>query len=163
MGRSVRKIISLKDLVKVLEKIHKKKEKIVVGGGCFDIFHYGHLIFLKKARKEGDFLIILLESDEFIKKNKQRKPIHSLNQRAEILAELESVDLVVKLPLLVKDEDYLRIVKTIKPSVIAITAGDEKLKKKANIAKKINAQLKIVTNLLSDFSSSSIRKKLKLL
>ena len=163
MGRSARKIISLKDLDKVLEKIHKKKEKIIVSGGCFDIFHYGHLFFLKKARKEGDFLIILLESDEFIKKNKQRKPIHSLNQRAEILAELESVDLVVKLPLLVKDEDYLRIIKTIKPSVIAITAGDEKLKKKANIAKKINAQLKIVTNLLSDFSSSSIRKKLKLL
>lgn len=163
MEKSVRKIISLKNLDKALEKIHKKKEKIVVGGGCFDIFHYGHLIFLKKAKKEGDFLIILLESDEFIKKNKQREPIHSLNQRAEILAELESINLVVKLPLLAKDEDYLRIVEAIKPSVIAVTAGDEKLKQKTNIAKKINAQLKIVTNLLSEFSSSSIRKKLKLI
>lgn len=163
MKTPLKKIVSLKDLNRVLINIHKKKEKIVVGGGCFDIFHYGHLIFLKKAKKEGDFLIILLESDEFIKKNKHRDPIHSLSQRAEILAELEYVDLVVKLPLLTKDEDYQRIVKIIKPAVIAITEGDEKLKKKEDLAKKINAQLKVVTNLLSKFSSSSIRKKLKLL
>lgn len=153
----------MKDLSRVLVNIHKKNKKIVVGGGCFDVFHYGHLSFLKNARKEGDFLIILLESDEFIKKNKQKEPIHSLNQRAEILAELECVNLVVKLPLLTKDEDYQRVVEIIKPAVIAITESDEKLKKKRNIAKKINAQLKIVTNLLSDFSSGSIRKKLKLL
>lgn len=162
MNTSLKKIISLKDLNSVSINIHKKKEKIVVGGGCFDIFHYGHLIFLKKAKKEGDFLIVLLESDDFIKKNKHREPIHNLDQRAEILAELNSVDLVVKLPLLTKDEDYQRIVKIIKPAVIAVSEGDEKLKKKKDLAKRINAQLKIVTNLLSKFSSSSIREKLRL-
>lgn len=163
MASLFKKIISLKELSSVIKKINKKKLKIVLGGGCFDIFHYGHLVFLKKAKKEGDFLIILLESDEFIKRNKLRDPIHNLNQRAKILAELECVDLVIKLPLLIKDDDYQKIVEIIRPSVIAITKGDKKLKKKEELAKKVNARLKIVTNLLSEFSTSLIRKKLKLL
>lgn len=163
MASLFKKIISLKELSSVIKKINKKKLKIVLGGGCFDIFHYGHLVFLKKAKKEGDFLIILLESDEFIKRNKLRDPIHNLNQRAKILAELECVDLVIKLPFLIGDNDYQKIVEIIRPSVIAITKGDKKLKKKEELAKKVNARLKIVTNLLSEFSTSLIRKKLKLL
>lgn len=163
MGSLSKKIVSLEELNPYINKIHRKKLKIVLGGGCFDIFHYGHLVFLKRARKEGEFLIILLESDDFIIRNKRRNPIHNLNQRAQILAELECVDLVIKLPYLIKDEDYQKIVETIRPAVIAITEGDIKLKKKQDMAKKVNARLKIVTELLSEFSTTDIRKKLKLL
>ena len=48
-----------------------KDKKIVLVGGCFDLIHYGHLKFLEAAKEQGDFLIVALESDEFIKKHKR--------------------------------------------------------------------------------------------
>ena len=41
-----------------------KKDKIVLVGGCFDVLHPAHVIFLEKAKKMGDFLVVILESDE---------------------------------------------------------------------------------------------------
>lgn len=162
MNTKLKKIIFLKELVDEIVKIRELKRKIIVVGGCFDIFHYGHLSFLKKAKEQGGFLIILLESDEFITKKKKRQPIHHQDQRAEILASLTDVDLVVKLPLLKEDKDYEKIVAVIRPSVIAVTSGDRKLKKKKYLAQKYKAELKIVFHRLKDFSTRVIIKKLKL-
>lgn len=162
MNTKLKKIVFLKELVDEIVKIKKLKRKIIVVGGCFDIFHYGHLSFLKKAKEQDGFLIVLLESDEFIKKKKKNKPIHNQDQRAEILAALTYVDLVVKLPLLNRDVDYQRIVELIRPAIIAVTLGDRKLKKKKYLAQKYKIELKIVSHRLKDFSTSSIRKKLNL-
>ena len=49
--------------------------KIVLVGGCFDMLHVGHVEFLRKSRSFGDYLIVLLESDENIKKLKGREDI----------------------------------------------------------------------------------------
>jgi len=152
----MKKIVSLKELSRLIPKISGKK--IVLVGGCFDLLHYGHLTFLKNAKKAGDFLIVALESDDFIKKNKSRASIHNQNQRAEILASLNAVDLIVKLPLLNSDEEYSGLVKLIKPSVIAVTKGDEQVKNKMRQAKMIGAKVLTVTNLLDLFSSNNILK-----
>ena len=103
-------------------------------------------------------MIVALESDDFIKKNKSRASIHNQNQRAEILASLNAVDLIVKLPLLNSDEEYSGLVKLIKPSVIAVTKGDEQVKNKMRQAKMIGAKVLTVTNLLDLFSSNNILK-----
>src|SRR5512141_2071319 len=100
----MKKIVSFSELKGILPLISKKYK--VVAGGCFDILHYGHFTFLSNAKKEGDCLIVILESDKFIKKHKNRQPIHSQFQRAEILAALEFVDLVVKIPLFASDREY---------------------------------------------------------
>ena len=42
------------------------EKKTVLVGGCFDILHIGHVRFLQAAKKQGDILIVVLESDEFI-------------------------------------------------------------------------------------------------
>lgn len=144
-------------LSKLGQKIKDLKNKnIVLVGGCFDIFHYGHLKFLEKAKQHGDFLVILLESDDFIKKYKNRSPIHNQNERAEILASLNIVDLVVKLPLLKKDDDYFKIVKLIRPKIIAVTRGDSQLKNKQKQAKEVGGKVKIVIPLLKKFSTTKI-------
>lgn len=155
----MKKIISLKELDNFIPKISNKK--IVLIGGCFDLFHYGHLTFLREAKKEGDFLIIALESDEFIKKKKKREPIHTQSQRAEILSSIRYVDLVVKLPLLMSDKEYYELVKLVRPSIIAVTDGDSQAGNKRKQATMVGAKLKVVTNILNNFSTNRIIKVLR--
>jgi rfaE bifunctional protein nucleotidyltransferase chain/domain len=148
------KIIKYKELNRV--KLNFQNNKIILVGGCFDVFHFGHLLFLKKAKEAGNFLVVALESDEFIKKYKKRNPVHNQNQRAEILAAIEYVDLVIKLPLFDSDKQYLQLVEEVKPPIIAITAGDSQLENKIRQAKKVAGKVKIITNYIKGFSSQEI-------
>lgn len=131
-----------------------KDKKTVLVGGCFDLFHYGHLQFLKKAKKQGSFLIIALESDEFIKKRKNRYPFHKQKQRGEILASLLLVDLVILLPFFTSDQEYFNLVKKIKPSIIAVTKGDPQIEKKRKQAKEVLGRVVAVTDLVAGFSAT---------
>ncbi len=153
------KIISYENFEKIKSFLRSKKTVLV--GGCFDLIHYGHLQFLKKAKEQGDFLIIALESDEFIRKNKRKESIHSQDERAEILASLEMVDLVIKLPLFDKNEDYFQLVKTVSPKIIAVTEKDNQLINKKKQAKLITAKVKIVIPLLKRFSTRKIINQLE--
>jgi len=117
------------------------KKKILVGG-CFDILHFGHIHFLKKAKSKGDYLIIALESDENTKKLKgPTRPIHTQKQRREILLSLNFVDKVISLPEMKSDADYKKLVARIKPDIIAITQGDNIKNKKKEYAKTFGAKL----------------------
>jgi FAD synthetase len=136
-----------------VDKVASVSGKRVLVGGCFDILHYGHISFLNNAREQGDILIVMLESDEFIKKYKNRTPFHTQQQRAEILAQLMAVDYVIKLPLMQGNTAYADLVKKIKPAIIAVTAKDPKLDLKKEQAKVIGAEVKEVVTLLP-FSSS---------
>lgn len=151
------KIISYPDLEKKLSKVKKKK---VVVGGCFDILHIGHIRFLKQAKKRGDILIVLLESDEFIKKKKKRQPFHTQKERVEILAGLEDIDYIIPLPLLNSDDDYLRLVKIIKPQIIAVTENDSQIENKKKQAKVIKAKVEVVIPYDKGPSTTSILKYL---
>lgn len=146
-------IISYSQTDTFIGKIKKKK---VLVGGCFDLIHFGHLQFLKKAKENGDYLIIALEPDDFIKKNKRKEPIHNQEERAEILANLNMVDLIIKLPLFSSYKDYFEMVKNIKPDVIAITDGDSQIENKVKQAKEINAKVIVVTPLLKKYSTRKI-------
>jgi len=147
------KIVSLSSLKK--NPIDKTK-KIVLAGGCFDILHYGHIVFLQQARKAGDCLMLLLESDEFITAVKMKKPVHTQQQRAEMIAALGYVDYVVLLPYLKNpDNDYKDIVQDIHPTVIALTQGDSRESQKEKFADLVRAQVVIIPY-LSSFSSSQL-------
>jgi cytidyltransferase-like protein len=132
------------------------KEKTVLAGGCFDILHYGHLYFIQKARLAGDSLILLLESDEFIRNIKKKVPVHTQQQRAELLAALGYVTYVILLPPLDSpDVEYENIVKQIHPSIIAYTKGDSQEDHKKKYAEKVHADILLIPYLES-FSSSQL-------
>lgn len=98
--------------------------KKVLVGGCFDILHYGHVHFLKNARKLGDYLVVILESDIRIKKIKgSLRPIHNQDQRKETLEALSFVNEVIILKDEMIDKDYEDIIRKINPQIIAITKG----------------------------------------
>jgi cytidyltransferase-like protein len=147
------KVLTLDELMR---KPFDSTQSTVLVGGCFDILHYGHMIFLESAKKHAENLIILLESDEFIKKRKKREPFHTQEQRAHILENLEIINYIIKLPYLETYSEYQTIVKQIKPTVIAVTASDPKQELKERQAQEAGAKLKVVSSILSPFSSSSI-------
>jgi len=134
--------------------------KIVLVGGCFDMLHVGHVEFLRKSRSFGDYLIVLLESDENIKKLKgKNKPIFNLKERITVLKAIKYVDKVIVVPENPTHETYLKLIKKIKPNVVAITEGDILQKHKLNQAKLVGAKLKVIKK-YKDFSSTKITKLL---
>jgi FAD synthetase len=134
------------------------KEKTVLVGGCFDILHYGHIYFLKKAKKLGDILIVALESDENTRKLKGiNRPIHTQKQRAEILKSLKFVDKVISLP---PSPDYKLLTKNIKPDIIACDPEDMLLKNR-EAYEDLGAKIVIIPKIKTP-STTQIAKLLKL-
>ena len=70
------------------------RPKIVLASGCFDPFHYGHLLHLQAAKKLGDILIVSVTRDEFVNKGEGR-PVLPDYKRAATLAALRCVDAVM--------------------------------------------------------------------
>lgn len=156
----MRSILSIKEINDLTLNLKKEKKKIVLVGGCFDILHIGHITFLEKAKAEGDVLIILLESDESIRKSKgMERPINNVGDRAKILSSLKFVDLVLTLPEM-SDQSYDDLVKRIKPDVIATTKGDKLVSHKIRQAKLVGAKLKYVTGMVKDSSTTNLIKLL---
>ncbi|MGN7401975.1 adenylyltransferase/cytidyltransferase family protein [Cytobacillus praedii] len=83
-------------LEEINQEIFTKREskKVVLAGGCFDIFHIGHLEYLQGAKDLGDILIVGVNSDDSYLWCKSRKPRFSEEQRISIIAALEMVDYV---------------------------------------------------------------------
>jgi glycerol-3-phosphate cytidylyltransferase len=147
--------------MKVLEYSDKESikktligKKVVLVGGCFDILHFGHIKFLKEAKKQGDFLVVALESDNFIRDNKKKEPFHSIEERAQILSSIFYVDLVIKLPRLRSDKDYFELSKFIKPSVIAVSKNDQMYGNKQKMADLAGGEIRVVTDIVKNFSST---------
>lgn len=87
----------MSQLIHTPEELSKLKEKLngslVATNGCFDILHVGHIRYLQKARAQGDYLIVGVNSDESVKKLKgPKRPINKQEDRAEILNALKCVD-----------------------------------------------------------------------
>ena len=149
-------VISFKDLEKRTSVFENKKTVLV--GGCFDLIHFGHLKFLERAKEQGDFLIVALESDEFIKKHKKKLPVHQQSERAEILANLNMVDMIILLPFFVSGKDYFDLVKLISPQVVAVTSGDPQIKNKKKQAMEVGAEVREVITNLKNFSTRNIAR-----
>lgn len=88
------KIVQLDSLRDILEK--RGDKKVVFTNGCFDILHVGHIRFFKECKKEGDILIVGLNSDISVKRIKGFcRPIICQEDRAEILESIEHIDYIV--------------------------------------------------------------------
>src|SRR3989344_2517979 len=108
------KIYSLEDLSQIILGHKAEGHKIVTTNGSFDILHYAHVHLLQKAKNEGDVLVVLLNSDDSIKRFKgSTRPICPEIERAGMIAAIGFVDYVT-----IFDEDKpLRYLEVIKPHV----------------------------------------------
>lgn len=134
--------------------------KTVLVGGCFDLLHKGHITFLKKAKEGGEKLVVLLESDEKIKKLKgEGRPIQSQKIRVEALEKLGFIDEVISLPFLETEKEYDEVVKNIKPDIIAVTERYPGIAYHKRSAKLVGAKLKYVSKAVGGYSTSGLLSK----
>jgi len=136
--------------------------KKVLVGGCFDLLHFGHITFLTAAKSHGDYLIVALESDENVKRSKgQTRPIHTQQQRRQMLESLKCVDEVISLPPMKSDAEYAKLVTDIHPAVIALTQGDPMIEKKQAHAHLVGALVVTIPKIHTP-STSALAKLLDL-
>lgn len=69
--------------------------KRVITYGTFDLLHYGHINLLRRAKEYGDYLIVVLSTDEFNWIEKQKKCYFSYEKRKQLLEAIRYVDLVI--------------------------------------------------------------------
>jgi D-beta-D-heptose 7-phosphate kinase/D-beta-D-heptose 1-phosphate adenosyltransferase len=89
-------VSSLKEVKQAMQMAKQEGETIVLTNGCFDILHPGHIRYLQQARELGERLIVLVNSDDSVKRLKgPERPVNNLQYRMEMLAALECVDWVL--------------------------------------------------------------------
>ena len=122
----------------------KKKRKVVVASGTFDLLHLGHVRFLEEAKKAGGKdaeLIVIVARDSTVKARKGKKPVMPENQRRALVESLKVVDEAI---LGLEDFSIEKVIEKIKPDVIAVghdQDGIEKEVQKAIEEKDINIQV----------------------
>ena len=111
MGSEVR-IVGRQDLISIAAEQKAAGRKIVLANGCFDLFHVGHIRYLEGAKAAGDFLIVAVNADEQVIKQKgEGRPFMPEDERAEIVAALRCVDLVTIFP----EPTVTEVIRAIKP------------------------------------------------
>ncbi|MFC1627211.1 adenylyltransferase/cytidyltransferase family protein [Patescibacteria group bacterium] len=134
--------------------------KKVLVTGVFDILHQEHINFLKAAKKEGDTLIIGLESDARTKQLKgQDRPVNPLATRIQNLKQLGIADKVFALPERFNTfQDHQALIKQINPDILAVSSHTPNLEVKRQIIKSLDGELKIVHQHNPDISTTKMIK-----
>jgi cytidyltransferase-like protein len=141
-----------------LTEMGRNSLRIVLAGGVFDIIHPGHIHTLNAAKKLGDVLVVVVATDNTAVKMKKRRPLHTQDQRQELVNSLSMVDLC----LIGQEEDMFKTVNHVKPQIIAlgydqthqekfITEGCKKIKLDAKVAR--------LQSPIPESSSSKIEKE----
>ena len=117
------KIKTREELKAVTRKARDQGKKIVTTNGCFDVLHVGHIRYLQQAKRQGDILIVAINSDDSVRAIKgDKRPLVPENERAEVLAALKCVDYVMIFPEL----DPIQFLNELRPD-IHVKGGDYKL------------------------------------
>jgi len=143
---------------KRLTEIGRGSLRVVLAGGVFDIIHPGHISTLNAAKALGDVLVVVVATDNTAVKMKKRRPIHSQEQRQELVNSLAVVDLC----LIGQENDIFKTVNLVKPQIIAlgydqvhqeqfITEGCKKIQLDAKVAR--------LQSPIPESSSSKIEKE----
>ncbi|MGE5609790.1 MAG: D-glycero-beta-D-manno-heptose 1-phosphate adenylyltransferase [Bacillota bacterium] len=105
----------LEDLLAELARHRAQGRKIVFTNGCFDIVHLGHVEYFRYAKRQGDILVVAVNTDHSIQRLKgPKRPIINEQDRISVLEELESIDYLI----LFDDDTPIPLLKAIRPDVL---------------------------------------------
>jgi D-beta-D-heptose 7-phosphate kinase/D-beta-D-heptose 1-phosphate adenosyltransferase len=116
VAKARNKILTRAGAVRAVRAAQRRGERVVFTNGCFDLLHVGHVRSLEQARAQGDRLVVALNTDASVRRNKgPGRPIVPARQRAEVLAALACVDFV----LLFAETTPLATIVALRPDVLA--------------------------------------------
>lgn len=108
-------MLTVPEAVAFVESRRRLGQRIVFTNGVFDLLHPGHVRYLQAARREGDALVVGINSDRSVRTNKgPSRPIMPEHERAEVLEALTCVDAVV----VFDEETPAVIIEALKPDVL---------------------------------------------
>jgi D-beta-D-heptose 7-phosphate kinase/D-beta-D-heptose 1-phosphate adenosyltransferase len=114
------KVLSIGGLCTRASAWRQAGQRITFTNGCFDILHIGHITLLERARREGDRLVVGINSDKSVRSLKgTARPIVGERERAQILASLSAVDAVI----IFNEPTPLVLIEALRPDVI-VKGGD---------------------------------------
>ncbi len=95
LGFAQKKIVDPTEIEEIVAKLRAESKTIVTLNGSFDLLHAGHLQIIHEAKKQGDVLLMALNTDASIQGYKSpNRPIIPLQYRLEMISALEDVDYV---------------------------------------------------------------------
>lgn len=116
MRRAESKIVSREPLREQLSRHKKRGERIVFANGCFDTLHVGHIRYVEGAKREGDILVVGVNSDRSTCALKgPDRPVLDEKARAQLVGALRAVDYVV----LFDEPNVEALLETLRPDVHA--------------------------------------------
>lgn len=114
-GAGAGKVVSRDEAVALLRARRAGGSRVVFTNGCFDLLHIGHAKYLQKARALGDLLVVGMNDDASVQRQKgPSRPLMTLMDRAELMASLGCVDLVVPF----SEDTPLSIITALEPDVL---------------------------------------------
>jgi len=148
----------ISDDKKGLTDLGRTSLRVIFTGGVFDIIHPGHIHTLNAAKALGDVLVVVVATDTTTQKMKKRKPLHSQEQRRDLVNSLSMVDLCV----IGHEGDIFKTVDQIKPEIIAL--GYDQLHQEKFITdgcRKLNLNTKVarLQSPIPEISSSEIEQE----
>lgn len=141
-----------------LTEIGRDSLRVVLAGGVFDIIHPGHIHTLNAAKALGDILVVVVATDNTSVKMKKRRPLHSQDQRQELVNSLSMVNLC----LIGQEDDMFKTVNRVRPQIIAL--GYDQIHQEKFITegcKRINLEAKVarLQSPIPESSSSKIQEE----
>jgi rfaE bifunctional protein nucleotidyltransferase chain/domain len=108
------KLKTVAQLREIISALKAKGKTIVLANGCFDLFHVGHIRYLREAKAKGDVLVVAINSDASVRRLKGRwRPILPQRERAEILAAFSFVDYVT----IFRESKVTQVLLTLRPDI----------------------------------------------
>jgi D-beta-D-heptose 7-phosphate kinase/D-beta-D-heptose 1-phosphate adenosyltransferase len=110
------KILPVDSLVDEVRRLRREHRRIVFTNGCFDILHVGHVQYLQEAKRQGDILVVGVNTDGSVRRLAKGpdRPINDQSHRSAILAALECVDYVC----LFDEDTPLNLIQAVEPDVL---------------------------------------------
>ncbi len=158
------KLKTREEITKISENLKKQGKIIVSTNGSFDILHAGHVYFMREAKKQGDILIVGLNSDKSVKawkkyigyKDWDKRPVVPQDARAEMLTAFDCIDYVT----IYDEPDSIAFVESVKPHVHVNGSEYGKESIEAETVKKHGGKMYIVEK-IPGMSTSQLIEKIK--
>lgn len=152
-------VFGVEELVAELEIARSQGKRVVFTNGCFDVLHVGHVRLLEAGRRQGEVLVVGVNSDEHVRRGKgEDRPIFPEGERKEILAALKVVDFVIGFP----EETSANLILRVRPEVFVKGADYEASlpREEVKAAKEVGARVVFIP-LVVGHSSSNVFPKLR--